>query len=158
MIALAAPVLALNLGFPDDGTKPESRTERRAYDLIADGFGPGANGPLVIAVDISHNATVVAPLAATMTADPGITSVGEPTIDLTAGVATLMAQPTSSPQDAATQETVARLRTEVFPTAPRRPPMSAGRQPPSPTSATGCRSGCHASCWPCCWCRRRRSC
>ncbi|MFC7360410.1 MMPL family transporter [Nocardioides astragali] len=122
MIALAAPVLALNLGFPDDGTKPESRTERRAYDLIADGFGPGANGPLVIAVDISQGAgtsdqlSVVAPLAAAIAADPGITSVGDPTIDLTAGVATLVAQPTTSPQDEATQETVARLRSEVFPT------------------------------------------
>jgi putative drug exporter of the RND superfamily len=116
MVALAAPVLALDLGFPDDGTKPESRTERRAYDLIADGFGPGANGPLVIAVDISRGGSVVAPLAAAMAADPGITSVGEPTIDLTAGVATLVAQPTTSPQDVATQETVARLRSEVFPT------------------------------------------
>lgn len=122
MIALAAPVLALDLGFPDDGTKPESRTERRAYDLIADGFGPGANGPLVIAVDISQGArtsdqlSVVAPLAAAMAADPGIASVGDPTIDPTAGVATLVAQPTTSPQDVATQETVARLRSEVFPT------------------------------------------
>lgn len=116
MIALAGPVLALDLGFPDDGTKPESRTERRAYDLIADGFGPGANGPLVIAVDISQGGSVVASLAAAMAADPGITSVGDPTIDLTAGVATLVAQPTTSPQDVATQETVARLRSEVFPT------------------------------------------
>jgi RND superfamily putative drug exporter len=116
MIALAAPVLALNLGFPDDGTKPESRTERRAYDLIADGFGPGANGPLVIAVDISLDGSVVAPLAAATAADPGIASVGDPIVDLGAGVATLVAQPTTSPQDVATQETVARLRSEVFPT------------------------------------------
>lgn len=116
MVALAAPVLALNLGFPDDGTKPESRTERRAYDLIADGFGPGANGPLVIAVDISRDPSVVAPLATAVAADPGITSVAEPTIDAAAGVATLVAQPTTSPQDVATQETVARLRSEVFPT------------------------------------------
>ncbi len=116
MIALAAPVLALNLGFPDDGTKPASRTERRAYDLIADGFGPGANGPLVIAIDISHGESAVSPLAAAIAADPGITSVGEPTIDLTAGVATLVAQPTTSPQDVGTQETVARLRNQVFPT------------------------------------------
>ena len=115
MIALAAPVLALNLGFPDDGTKPESRTERRAYDLIAEGFGPGANGPLVIAVDISQDASVVAPLAEAVAADPGITSVGEPTLDLAAGVATLVALPTTSPQDESTQETVARLRSEVFP-------------------------------------------
>ncbi len=117
MIALAAPVLALNLGFPDDGTKPESRTERRAYDLIADGFGPGANGPLVIAVDISQDRSVVAPLAEAVAADPGITSVGAPTIDLAAGVATLVAQPTTSPQDVATQETITRLRMDVFPAA-----------------------------------------
>ena len=41
LLALAAPVLALRLGFPDDGTLPHSRTERRAYDLVAEGFGPG---------------------------------------------------------------------------------------------------------------------
>ncbi len=117
MIALAAPVLALNLGFPDDGTKPESRTERRAYDLIAEGFGPGANGPLVIAVDISQDASVVAPLAEAIAGDPGIASVGDPALDLDAGVATLVAQPTTSPQDEATQETVTRLRSEVFPAA-----------------------------------------
>ena len=115
MLALAAPVLALNLGFPDDGTKPESRTERRAYDLVAEGFGPGANGPLVIAVDVAQDASVVTRLARAVAADPGITSVGEPTVDLAAGVATLVAQPTTSPQDEATQETVARLRSEVFP-------------------------------------------
>ncbi|MFJ2755549.1 MMPL family transporter [Nocardioides sp. NPDC087217] len=115
MIALAAPVLALDLGFPDDGTKPESRTERRAYDLIADGFGPGANGPLVIAVDISQDKSVVAPLAEAVAADPGITAVGEPAIDDSAGVATVVAQPTTSPQDVATQETVTRLRGEVIP-------------------------------------------
>lgn len=115
MLALAAPVLALNLGFPDDGTKPESRTERRAYDLIAEGFGPGANGPLVIAVDVSQDASIVTPLADAVAADPGIASVGDPSIDLKAGVATLVAQPTTSPQDEATQGTVARLRSEVFP-------------------------------------------
>jgi len=115
MVALAAPVFALNLGFPDDGTMPESRTERRAYDLIAEGFGPGANGPLVIAVDIAKDASVVGPLAAAIASDPGIASVGEPAVDRDAGVATLVAQPTTSPQDEATQDTVARLRTEVFP-------------------------------------------
>ena len=53
LLALTAPVLSLNLGFPDDGTQPESQTQRRAYDLVAEGFGPGINGPLVIAVDMS---------------------------------------------------------------------------------------------------------
>lgn len=115
MVALAAPVLALNLGFPDDGTKPESRTERRAYDLIADGFGPGANGPLVIAVDISADPAVLAPLSAAVAADPGIVAVDEPIVDPGAGVASLVAQPTTSPQDEETQETMTRLRDEVIP-------------------------------------------
>ena len=53
LLALSAPVLALRLGFPDEGTLPESRTERVAYDMIADGFGPGLNGPLVVAVDLA---------------------------------------------------------------------------------------------------------
>ncbi|MCP4225979.1 MAG: MMPL family transporter, partial [Actinomycetia bacterium] len=47
LLGLTAPVFALRLGFPDEGTQPETRTERRAYDLVADGFGPGLNGPLV---------------------------------------------------------------------------------------------------------------
>ena len=115
MIALAAPVLSLNLGFPDDGSKPESTTERRAYDLIAEGFGPGTNGPLVIAVDTSQDASVVAPLVEAVSADPGIASVGEPVLDPAAGVATLVALPTTSPQDEATRVTVARLRSDVFP-------------------------------------------
>ncbi|WP_028654981.1 MMPL family transporter [Nocardioides sp. J54] len=113
--ALAAPVLALELGFPDDGTKPVSTTERRAYDLVADGFGPGANGPLVIAVDISRDGSVVAPLTAAIAADPGITAVDEPGGVDDAGVAVLVAQPTTSPQDEATRATVDRLRSEVFP-------------------------------------------
>ena len=115
MVALAAPVLALNLGFPDDGAKPTSTTERRAYDLIADGFGPGANGPLVIAVDISRDASVVAPLAAAVAADPGIVAVEQPIVDAEAGVASVVAQPATSPQDDATRDTVARLRGEVLP-------------------------------------------
>ncbi len=71
---------------------------------------------MVSAVDISQDRSVVPSLAEAVAADPGITSVGDPTIDLTAGVATLVAQPTTSPQDEATQELFARLRSEVFPT------------------------------------------
>ncbi len=56
LLALTAPVLGLRLGFPDAGTLPDTRTERRAYDMVAEGFGPGINGPLVVAVDISSDA------------------------------------------------------------------------------------------------------
>ncbi len=115
LLALTAPVLALRLGFPDDGTLPDTRTERRAYDLVAEGFGPGANGPLVIAVDISRDAGVVEPLVAAITADPGIAAVGPAQVDEAAGVAALVAYPTTAPQDDATVATIARLRGSVFP-------------------------------------------
>ena len=115
LVALTAPVLGLRLGSPDDGTLPTSRTERRAYDLVAEGFGPGINGPLVIAVDISQDETVVEPLVDAITADKGIAAVAPPELNAEAGVATLVAFPTTSPQDNATLDTITRLRAEVFP-------------------------------------------
>jgi RND superfamily putative drug exporter len=117
LLALAAPVLSLRLGFPDEGTLPDSRTERRAYDLVAEGFGPGINSPLVIAVDLAGDVAVVAPLADAVAADPGIADVAPPAIDAESGVATVLAFPTTSPQDEATMATIERLRAEVLPAA-----------------------------------------
>ncbi|TDO51313.1 RND superfamily putative drug exporter [Kribbella sp. VKM Ac-2527] len=113
LLALAAPVLALRVGTPDEGTLPTNRTERRAYDLVAEGFGPGVNGPLVIAVDISKDPSVVQPLLDAVKADKGIAAVAPPSVQ--AGVATLVAYPTTGPQDDATVDTIHRLRAEVFP-------------------------------------------
>ncbi len=115
LLALTTPVLALRLGFPDDGTLPQTRTERRAYDLVAEGFGRGANGPLLIAVDISGDATVVDPLKVAVAADAGIAAVAPPEVNTAAGVATLVAFPTTAPQDDATVDTIRRLRNDVFP-------------------------------------------
>jgi putative drug exporter of the RND superfamily len=115
LLALTAPVLALTLGFPDEGTQPESTTQRRAYDLAADGFGPGINGPLVIAVDLGGDREVLAELTSAIADDPGIASVSPAEVDGSAGVASIVAFPTSAPQDDATFETVQRLRAEVFP-------------------------------------------
>lgn len=108
-------VLDLHLGFPDEGTLPESRTERRAYDLVAEGFGPGINGPLVVAIDISEDSSVVEPLAEATSADPGIAAVSPPVMNADAGVATLVAFPTTAPQNEATVATIHRLRAEAFP-------------------------------------------
>ncbi|WP_217923650.1 MMPL family transporter [Miltoncostaea oceani] len=117
LVALAVPALSLSLGTPDEGTLPESRTERQAYDLVAAGFGPGANGPLLIAVDIAADEGVVGPLRAGLAADPGIARVDAPRVDREAGVATIVATPTTAPQDAATRATVERLREDVLPAA-----------------------------------------
>ncbi len=117
LLALSAPVLALEVGNPDEGALPETRTERRAYDLVAAGFGPGFNGPLVIAADIAKDPGVVRPLLGAIRDDAGIRSVAAPRVDAEAGVATLVAYPTTGPQDDATRETLERLRAEVLPSA-----------------------------------------
>ncbi|MCD7445182.1 MMPL family transporter [Streptomyces lincolnensis] len=116
LLTATLPVLGLRVGLPDDGSLPQSRTERRAYDLVAEGFGPGTNGPLVIAVEPSGDRGVVDRLVTTVAADPGIASVAPAHIDRTTGIATLVVFPTTSPQDKATADTIARLRTDVLPT------------------------------------------
>ncbi len=117
LLALAAPVVALRAGIPDDGALPEGRTERQAYDLVAQGFGPGSNGPVVVAVEIAGDPAVVDPLVEAVRADRGIASVGAPEVYADAGVAVVVAIPTTGPQDTATHETVERLRADVLPTA-----------------------------------------
>lgn len=113
LVLLAAPAFALRAGIPDDGTLPESRTERQAYDLLTDGFGPGVNGQLLVVVDTAGDPAVLGPLRDAVAADPGIASVLPPTVS--GEVATLVAEPTTGPQDAATHDTTERLRTEVIP-------------------------------------------
>ena len=117
LLALAAPVVALRPGIPDDGALPPSRTERQAYDLVSQGFGPGSNGPLVVAVDLAGDRTVLDPLVRALRQDPGIASVGVPEVYPDAGVAVVVAIPSTGPQDAATHATVERLRADVLPRA-----------------------------------------
>ena len=125
LIALTAPVLSLRLGFPDEGTYPETRTERRAYDLVAQGFGPGINGPLLVAVDLADDASVLEPLVMAIADDHGVAAVTPPDVDSDAGVATLVVFPTTAPQDRATVATIERLRSEVFPAVLEASPASA---------------------------------
>src|ERR671911_2353685 len=115
---LAAPVFGMRLGMTDNGTSPTSMTTRRAYDLLADGFGPGFNGPLVLSVELD-GATVedVAPLEDAIAADPGVQAVApvQPNADGTAAV--LRVVPTTAPQDPDTTDLVHRLRDDVLPSA-----------------------------------------
>ncbi|MEU0933487.1 MMPL family transporter [Embleya sp. NPDC005971] len=117
LLTATLPVLGLRVGLPDDGSLPDSRTERRAYDLVAEGFGPGTNGPLVIAADPAGDPGVLDRLVATVAADPGIAYVAPTHVDRATGIATLVVFPTTSPQDKATTDTIARLRTDVLPAA-----------------------------------------
>jgi RND superfamily putative drug exporter len=125
LLAAALPVFGMHVGLPDDGSLPANRTERQAYDLVAQGFGPGTNGPLIIAVDPAGDPGVLDRLVAAVSADPGIASVAPPTVDRHSGIASLVVFPTTGPQEQATADTIARLRADVLPAVVGRGPAQA---------------------------------
>jgi putative drug exporter of the RND superfamily len=121
LLVLAAPVLSLRLGMPDEGSKATSSTQRRAYDLLGRGFGPGVTGPLVLAVELPEGAAAgkatLERLARAAAADPGVAAVGPPSVNPAGDTAVLGVIPRSAPADPATAELVERLRTRVVPAA-----------------------------------------
>jgi RND superfamily putative drug exporter len=113
LLALAAPALRMETGFPDAGDYPTSTTQRRAYDLLADGFGPGVNGPLLLVADLRRpgvDAQAISALAERVAADPGIAMVGEPRTSPAGDIVVLPTIPTTAPADAATSATLERVR------------------------------------------------
>ncbi|HEX5614957.1 MAG TPA: MMPL family transporter, partial [Acidimicrobiia bacterium] len=118
LLVFTLPVLGLRIGFADDGTDATSTTQRRAYDLLADGFGDGFNGPLQVVVQPDANdPQSLARVRDAIAADPGIAAVSEPMFNDAGDTAVLTAVPTSSPQDEETSSTVHRLRDDVIPSA-----------------------------------------
>ena len=118
LLALAAPALGMRLGFPDAGNDPPDTMTRQAYDLIAEGFGPGANGPVVIAAELpngSSDEATVNELADAVREDEGVAFVDKPVINDTGTAALITAIPTTSPQDAETEDLVQRLRDDTVP-------------------------------------------
>ena len=115
LLLLAAPFVSIRLGFSDYGNYPEDQTVRRAYDLIAEGFGPGTNGPLYITVegDIANDPAALDSFVTTLDGTEDVAfSVANPIGD---GVALVISYPESAPQDAETSELVERLRDDVIP-------------------------------------------
>ncbi|GGT32567.1 membrane protein [Streptomyces chromofuscus] len=114
---LALPTLSLRLGTSDQGNNPESTTTRKAYDLLADGFGPGVNGPLTLVTEIhgAEDRLAADGLAGTLRATEGVAAVTPVTFDSGGHTAYLTVVPESSPQSASTSDLVDRLRTEVLP-------------------------------------------
>jgi RND superfamily putative drug exporter len=114
LVALCAPVLDLRLGFADAGTDPPGSTSRQAYDLLAEGFGPGVSGPLVLVAE--GGGADAAPLLRQELRDvPGVAQVTPPAPVPGGGASSVVAFPDSSPSSAATQELVDRLRADVLP-------------------------------------------
>ncbi|MEE1838977.1 MMPL family transporter [Streptomyces sp. JV190] len=119
MLVLALPTFSLHLGTSDQGNNPASSTTRKAYDLLADGFGPGVNGPLTIAarLDGADDRLAMDGLPATLRSTEGVASVGPVTYNSSGDAAFVTVVPTSSPQSQQTSALVDRLRTEVLPRA-----------------------------------------
>ncbi|MGW4702213.1 MMPL family transporter [Streptomyces sp. NPDC004285] len=119
MGVLALPTLSLHLGTSDQGNGPATATTRQAYDLLADGFGPGVNGPLtlVAGLDGADDRVALDQLPAALTATKGVASVSPVTYNSAGDTALLTVVPDSAPQSKATSELVDRLRTDVLPKA-----------------------------------------
>ncbi|MEV0786328.1 MMPL family transporter [Streptomyces sp. NPDC050423] len=119
MLVLALPTFSLHLGSSDQGNNARSSTTRQAYDLLADGFGPGVNGPLTITaqLDGADDRLAMDALPATLRATDGVASVDPVTYNSSGDTAFVTVVPESAPQSQQTSALVDRLRTDVLPKA-----------------------------------------
>jgi RND superfamily putative drug exporter len=123
LVALAAPFGSLRFGEPDAGNGAKDLTSRQAFDLVADGFGPGTNGPLAMAVELpstaGRGAAALALLSGAVAGTPGVAAVLPPVLSDDGTAAMIAVIPTTGPQDAATERLVHHLRDDVVPSAIR---------------------------------------
>ncbi|WP_030176877.1 MMPL family transporter [Spirillospora albida] len=113
LLTLAAPALSMRTGYPDAGDDRPGTTHRQAYDLLAEGFGPGHNAPLLLVADLRRpgvDAGTVAALSERLAADPGIAAVGPPRTSPQGDTVVLPALPTGGPSDPQTSRTLERVR------------------------------------------------
>ncbi len=119
MILIALPVTQLRQGFPDDSGAPQGSVARVAYDLTAEGFGPGVNGPMFIAVELPAEGgqAAMGSLTTALSADPGVALAVAPPIVPGAKVGVVQVYPKTAPQDIATTDLLFHLRDTVIPQA-----------------------------------------
>lgn len=121
LLVLAIPVLSIDLGSADAGTDPADSSTRKAYDLLAEGFGPGFNGPLQVVVDAPNGTSPAAtmrelgPLGNALAATPGVAGVAPAVVNEAGDTAILQVFPATSPQENATSDLVKQLRGDVLP-------------------------------------------
>jgi RND superfamily putative drug exporter len=121
LVVLAVPFTDLRLGQPDDGNLPADKTQRKAYDELTSAFGPGFNGPLLLAIGTRDGGTLdkaeLGSLTATLSKVEGVATVSPATPNEADDAAIVQVTPTTSPQDEATSQLVDRLRQDVLPGA-----------------------------------------
>ncbi len=116
-LALSSTSLLVRLGAADQGTQPKAQTSRRAYDLLAEGFGPGFNGPIPIVVDVNGDRQAPQRIFDDVQGTKDVASVRKPQFNDAKTVAIVFVTPGSAPQDAATDQLVNRLRKDIVPKA-----------------------------------------
>lgn len=132
LVALTLPAARMELGFPSDADDPPSQTQRVAYDQITTGFGPGANGPLLVVVTLPQptpdNApgelTALVGLVDKLRTTPGVAGAYGPIPNSTGTAALIDVVPATGPADDATNRLVADLRSTVIPGALEGTPIS----------------------------------
>ncbi len=119
LLVIAWPVLSMRLGESDDGNLPTSTTQRQAYDLVAEGFGPGTNGPLLVVVQLPTTGgdAVLSDITSALEKTPGVKAVLPPQTSPNGAVAQIGVLPTTAPDSAQTATLVGTLRDSVLPTA-----------------------------------------
>src|SRR5262245_48749885 len=117
VLGLASTSLLVRLGAADQGTQPKAQTSRRAYDLLAEGFGPGFNGPIPIVVDVKDDPQAPQRIYDRVQGTEDVASVKKPQFNDKKTVAIVFVTPASAPQDEATDNLVDRLRNTVVPEA-----------------------------------------
>ncbi|MEU6389136.1 MMPL family transporter [Streptomyces sp. NPDC046939] len=113
---IALPAAKLQLGLPDDSSKPASTTERKAYDMLAESFGPGFNGPLTLVVtdtDPSATRTAAARLTDDVKTLPDVAAVSPATYNPAGDTATITVVPKSAPASEATEDLVHAIRDQA---------------------------------------------
>jgi RND superfamily putative drug exporter len=116
LVLLALPFFSMRLAFTDEGNDPRSSTTRQAYEALATGFGPGFNGPLILATSVppGQRATVES-LQHRVATTPGIAYATPAHFNSSGQDAVIIAYPTTSPQSAQTETLVHTLRDRVIP-------------------------------------------
>ena len=120
---LSIPTASLRLGHVDNGANPTTYTDRRAYDLVSDGFGPGTNGQFTIVTDVTgaHSGTGTTALAASLhdalAATPGVAKASTPVPSDDGALLVATVTPTSGPEDRATTDLLHRLENGTLPEA-----------------------------------------
>jgi putative drug exporter of the RND superfamily len=120
LVVLAIPLFSITLGQPDNGTNPTSDSNRVAYDLISEGFGVGANGPLTVVVQLpkqssSANSSLLSTMQSDVAKTAGVASVTPATVNSAGTTAVFNVIPTTRPQASATTNLVTTLRDTVLP-------------------------------------------